>query len=88
MKLTIIKDDNAVYKNGVSFEKLNLITIPSEVHALQWNETFGHIEYVDCIKPNENIDALPDWANDCLTAWENANTALQAAQVDALPATL
>jgi hypothetical protein len=52
MKLTIIKDDGAVYKDSVSYNNLSLPTIPSNVHALQWNNDKGHIEFVDNVKIN------------------------------------
>jgi len=72
MKLTIISQDKTVYKNNKAFNKLNLSTVPSNIHALQWNETQGHIEFNDN-KPNEIITELPSWANDCLAEWEVAN---------------
>jgi hypothetical protein len=72
MKLTIIKNDGAVYKDSVSYATLSLPTIPSDVHALQWNESTGHIEFVDNVKANEIITELPSWANDVLTAWQTA----------------
>ena len=72
MKLTIIKDDGAVYKDSVSYSDLSLPTVPSDVHALQWNESTGHIEFVDNVKANEIITELPSWANDVLTAWQTA----------------
>jgi len=72
MKLTIIKDDGAVYKDGKSYLKLSLSTIPNDVHALQWNNDKGHIEFVDDAKVNETITELPSWANDALTAWQTA----------------
>jgi len=72
MKLTIIKNDGAVYKDSVSYADLSLPTIPSDVHALQWNESIGHIEFVDNVKANEAITELPSWANDALTAWQTA----------------
>ena len=72
MKLTIIKDDGAVYKDSVSYSDLSLPTVPSDVHALQWNDTVGHIEFVDNVKANEAITELPSWANDALTAWQTA----------------
>jgi hypothetical protein len=72
MKLTIIKDDGAVYKDSVSYSSLSLPTIPSDVHALQWNESIGHIEFVDNVKANEAITELPSWANNALTAWQTA----------------
>jgi len=78
MKLTIIKNDSAVYKDGKSYLDLSLSTIPSDVHALQWNESIGHIEFVDNVKANETITELPSWANDALTAWQIAYEVEQA----------
>lgn len=78
MKLTIIKNDGAVYKDNKSYSNLLLSTIPSDVHALQWNNDKGHIEFVDNVKANEAITELPSWANDALTAWQNAYEAEQA----------
>jgi hypothetical protein len=78
MKLTIIKNDSAVYKNGVSYADLSLPTVPSDVHALQWNNDKGHIEFADNVKANEAIIELPSWANDALTAWQTAYEAEQA----------
>jgi hypothetical protein len=78
MKLTIIKDDGAVYKDSVSYADLSLPTIPSDVHALQWNNDKGHIEFVGKVKTNEEITELPSWANDALTAWQTVYDAEQA----------
>lgn len=78
MKLTIIKNDGAVYKDNLSYSNLSLPTIPSDVHALQWNESTGHIEFVNNVKVNEAITELPSWANDALTAWQTAYEAEQA----------
>ena len=78
MKLTIIKNDGAVYKDSVSYLNLSLPTVPSDIHALQWNGAVGHIEFVDNVKTNEAITELPSWANDALTAWQNAYDAEQA----------
>jgi len=79
MKLTIIVDDNAVYVDSVmkAYAPLPLdlskCGIPTNVHALQWNETAGWIEFKDNpdgTKPaNEPITVLPDWANSCVTVW-------------------
>lgn len=73
MKITIINKDKAVYKNNKSFNNLTLLTVPKDIHALQWNETQGHIEFNDN-KPNQIITELPSWANDCIAEWEIANT--------------
>jgi hypothetical protein len=72
MKLTIISEDGAVYKDGLSYSDLNLVGIPLDVHALQWKETFGWIEYVDNVKPNEEITKLPSWAKEALLSWQVA----------------
>jgi hypothetical protein len=78
MKLTIIKNDGAVYKNSVSYANLSLPTIPNDVHALQWNDDVGHIEFVNNVKANEVITELPSWANDALIAWQTAYDVEQA----------
>jgi hypothetical protein len=76
MRLTIIREDGSVYKDGVSFAGLDLSTTPIDVHALQWYETAGWIEFVNESEfkrpPNENITELPSWANDALAQWQIA----------------
>lgn len=80
MKLTIVPVDNTVYVDDYSFSGLNLssINIPSNVHALQWKNTAGWIEFVDNdngTKPqNQSITELPEWANSCLDKWTEAKT--------------
>lgn len=74
MQLTIIKADGAVYKDGISYLKLNLPSIPSDVVALQFNTTTnsGHIEF-NSTAPNEDITSLPSWAVECFAAWDEAD---------------
>lgn len=81
MKLTIIPTDKAVYKNGLCYSGLNLASanIPADVHALQWNNNAGWIEYENNVKSNEPISILPQWANDAVTVWQQAYDAEQAA---------
>jgi hypothetical protein len=61
MRLTIIKDDRAVYINGEAYEGLDLSWIPTfdgkEVHAVQWYDDHGHIEFTDD-SDNMDIDSL------------------------------
>jgi len=76
MKLTIIVDDSMVYIDLVSHEvKLSTANIPTGTHALQWNGTTGWIEFSDLAdgsKPaNEQITALPEWANACVSLWNS-----------------
>jgi hypothetical protein len=83
MKLTIIPADDAVYKDGNSYSGLNLAAAPSNVHALQWKDTKGWIEFTDNddgTKPqNEVITELPSWVNACVTKWDEAKAAEEAA---------
>jgi hypothetical protein len=83
MKLSIIPIDGAVYKDGYSYSGLNLSFVPSSVHALQWKDTKGWIEFVDNddgTKPqNESITELPSWVNACVTKWDEAKAAEEAA---------
>lgn len=80
MKLTIIVEDKAVYVDGVMRASvkpmpldLSQCAIPFNIHALQWKETAGWIEFVDNpdgTKPaNETITVLPVWANACVEVW-------------------
>lgn len=84
MKLTIVPVDNAVYVDGLFHGGLDLsaCNIPSEVHALQWNETKGWIEFIDRddgTKPqNQPITELPQWANDAKAKWDEANITITA----------
>ena len=74
MRLTIIPIDGAVYKDGVSYAHLTWQGTPLDVHALQWFDTnTGWVE-LNNGNPNIEITALPDWADNALTAWDTANT--------------
>jgi hypothetical protein len=90
MKLTIIVPDNTVYKEGVSFSSLDLSAAPSNVHALQWDNNAGWIEFkpeAEFIKaPNENITVLPDWATAAVTKWDEAKAAEEAQEAARLAA--
>lgn len=81
MKLTIINSDKAVYLDGLSYSNLEL-TVPSNIHALQWDTDKGHIEFVNCVQPNELIEVLPEWAEDAITKWQNAYDLEQSALND------
>jgi hypothetical protein len=74
MQLIIIPIDGNVKKDGVGYLTLDLSScgIPSNVRALQWQETAGWIEFWD--KQNEDITSLPSWTDCCLAVWTVANT--------------
>lgn len=73
MRLTIIPSDGAVYEDGLSYSDLIWEGTPADVHALQWFDTQGWIEY-EGSKVNEAITALPQWALNAMDAWTVANT--------------
>lgn len=74
MLLTIIPIDGNVIKDKIGYIDLDLSScaIPTNVRALQWQETSGWLEFWD--QPNENITALPNWVDCCLSVWDVANT--------------
>ena len=82
MKLTIIPIDGAVYKDNYSYSGLDLSFVPSDVHALQWKDTKGWIEFVDNddgTKPqNQTITELPSWVDACLSKWDEAKAVEEA----------
>lgn len=75
MKMTIIPVDKTVYVDGYAISSLVWSGTPDDVHALQWFEVEGWIEYKDTAIPNQTITQLPDWANNAYAAWEQARYA-------------
>jgi len=75
MKLTIIPVDGSVGENDKFYDELDLSScnIPGDVHALQWQDTAGWIEYNSPLVENQPITELPAWANCCMTKWDAAN---------------
>lgn len=59
MRLTIIPSDKYIAVDDEGFLKLqqDLSWIPSNVHAVQWYDTWGEVEYNDG-SPNERIEEL------------------------------
>lgn len=85
MRLIIIPVDGTVNKDGNAYLKLDLSScgIPADVHALQWEEyepNKGHIEFKSSMVQNQEITELPAWANSCLTKWDEAKSAEEAAK--------
>jgi hypothetical protein len=75
MKLTIIPVDGSVGEDGKFYLNLDLSScnIPADVHALQWQDTAGSIEFNTPVE-NQPITELPAWASCCMTKWTEANT--------------
>lgn len=71
MRLSIIPVDGTVVSDGVGFSRLSWEGSPANVHALQWENHKGWIEYNDG-QLNEAIDSLPLWALNAVSAWDAA----------------
>lgn len=77
-RITIIPSDGVVIVDGnAKFQPFDLSDcgIPSDVHALQWFGATGWVEFVEspdggAKRPNQEINALPAWAESCVTVWE------------------
>jgi len=85
MKLTIIMEpsgNGAVYKDKISYLELTLPTVPANVHALQWEDTSGHIEFKD-MSANEIISELPAWTDNALAAWQTEKEKVAAEEAKA-----
>lgn len=72
MRLTIIPSDGAVYEDGKAYIDLIWDGTPANIHALQWDNDNGWLEFNDGT-PNEDITLLPQWAINAQAAWAQAN---------------
>jgi hypothetical protein len=55
MRLIIIPIDKKISIDGISYNSVDVSWVPLNVHALQWYDTYGEIEYTDGT-PNEIIE--------------------------------
>ena len=80
-RLTILPVDGTVYRDAGDYSDLDLsgCGVPADVHALQWDGSVGTIEFTDT-RENEEITALPEWANACAAKWDEADAARIAAE--------
>ena len=70
MKLTVITPDNVVIKDGEGYVVNDLSYIYQNIHAIQWDNDKGEVEFVDN-SPNLFIDDLTPY-NQCLVEWQVA----------------
>ena len=77
MRLTIVPSDNVVLVDGRGL-KLDLTGYASldGIHAVQWNDDAGHIEYIatEVVRLNEPIDSIDPY-QDIIDAWTAAAVA-------------
>jgi hypothetical protein len=77
MRVTIIPTDGFVSIDNIGFSEIDLSFIPNEIHAIQWYDTFGEIEYKDefgRITRNEELLSLDEltYFDQAYAAWEVA----------------
>jgi len=82
MRVTIIPTDGFVSINDANFSNLNLSFIDSNIHAVQWYETHGEIEYKDPVTnhmtENREITSI-DAFQPAIDAWQIAKDVYDAA---------
>jgi len=97
MRLTIISDDQLIGKDGVNYSELDMTQLASNVHAVQWYDTWGEVEYKPAITngqktipQNAIIESISDyqWAVDAWQVAHDAALAAAAAEAAALAAAL
>ena len=73
MRLTIIKTDKTVCKDGFCITNLEWQGTPENIHAFQWYGTVGSIEF-NTGAPNEEVTEMPEWAVNAVDAFDAAYT--------------
>ena len=70
MKLTVVPSDLMVIKDNEGYSVTDLSYLDKNIHAIQWQDTTGEIEYLDNT-PNLVINDITPY-NQCVTDWETA----------------
>ena len=70
MKLTVVTSDLTVIKDNEAYIVADLSHLDKNIHAIQWQDTTGEIEYIDNT-PNLFINDITPF-NQCITDWETA----------------
>lgn len=84
MKVSIIPSDNVVVVDGVP-RRVDCSSVPPEVHAVQWQDAVGVVEYVDD-DPNDGQAPAPQRITSLgeyqalVDAWQAAKAAEEAAK--------
>lgn len=69
MKITVVTLDRLVCIDSLCYKNIDMSSVPSNVHALQWEGDIGHIEYTGSV--NEKIVSLPLWVDVLIDAWND-----------------
>jgi len=70
MKLTILPVENTVLRDGIPRTVDCTALREQGIHAIQWNESAGHIEYLDS-RPNLPLLSIASYQS-IIDAWQNA----------------
>lgn len=79
MRVTLIKEDGTVTIDGKAFNGIDMSSLPSFVHALDWNETVGDLQCKDPITgwmSNWTIHSL-DPFGPVISQWEQKKHAAE-----------
>lgn len=55
MRITVIADDKSISIDGETYDKISMPELPSNIHAIQWYDTFGEIEFKTEVQGNKFI---------------------------------
>jgi hypothetical protein len=82
MRISIIKEDGTVVKNGAGYGGLDLSALPTNFHAVQWYGSNGDLETIDEDGATSNTtitDLSPyQW---CVDLWDALDAEVQAQNV-------
>ena len=91
MRATILPKDGTVTVDGEGLGDFDMSKVPDDIHAVQWYDTGGEIEYIDNPdddvegKPNKLIDKLPAWTNKLIKDHAKKKKEIEEMEVDDLP---
>lgn len=81
MRLTIIPNDGTVIKDGYGISGLDLSFVSSNVHAVQWYESYGEVEIKNeygKIIENLSITSIEPYQQ-AIDTWQTAKTSIELA---------
>ena len=91
MRVIILPKDETVTVDGAGLGDFDMSKVPDDIHAVQWYDTRGEIEYIDNPdddvegKPNKFIDKLPAWANKLTKDHAKKKKEIEEMEADDLP---
>ena len=76
MRITVIPSDKRVVIDGVGYNKIDLSSLDSSIHAIQWYDTYGEVEIKDArgrMIENREIESFDEYNFIISLAQNNAN---------------